>query len=174
MALSQREWVGAKPDSMRQQAIDKLRDTRLYKRRDTTYLHLPIARSRMLHLYQRAKLLQRRLCIGTITLTHSDDIGNFEEPCFDGLYFVTHPGCFNQEDSVCHICHRDIALPGSDGFEQDDIIPRSTECPDGIGSGACNPAIPTPISHAPNEDAAIARQIVHTDSVTQNRTATQW
>ena len=72
----------------------------------------------------RAHLVQHRLRGGVIHLVDRDHVGDLHDPRFQRLHRVAGAGHQHEQHRVGDPDHLDLALPGADRLEQDELLAR--------------------------------------------------
>ena len=69
-----------------------------------------------------------------------DEVGEFDDAFFDSLKGVSRAGDLQEEEAIGHGAHGGLALPDSDGFNEDDIVARGFANKEGFAGTGRDPA----------------------------------
>ena len=73
----------------------------------------------------RPHLVQHRLRSGVIALVDRDHVRDLHDPRLERLHRVARPGHQHEQHGVGDADHLDLALPGADGLEEEQVLART-------------------------------------------------
>ena len=119
----------------------------------------------------RPQLRRRPLRAGLVALVDDDEVGDLEQARLDRLDLVAHLGRLEDDGRVGRGRDLDLALPGPDGLDEDEVEARRVEDGRGGRRGRGETAGVAARRHRADEHVAVARVGLHPDAVAEQRTA---
>ena len=130
--------------------------------------HRPVAARRRGHQH-RAQLGRGPLRARLVALVDHDEVGHLEQAGLDRLDLVAHLGRLEDDRRVRRGRDLDLALPGPDGLDEDQVEPGRVEHRGRRRRGRRQPAGVPARRHRADEDVAVVGVGLHPHAVAEQR-----
>ena len=117
------------------------------------------------------ELLQRDLGARPVALVDDEDVGDLEQTRLHRLDVVAEPRRGDDDAHVSHLGDVDLALPGADRLEQDEVEARRVERVDDADGCRRQSAEVAAARQRAHEDAVVVERRRHADAVAEDRPA---